>query len=236
MKCPSCDNELVIKTDPENRTYTFAEGIRKMEHDYEADAAVDAVPILDNNDEARLKEMQDPIFRLQHDTDMLVKSQTSRERIESLIDNRERLCRDDADRNSALRRINREKRLREQSLRDEGKKRRLSIPLAAEREEDATAARVHFQMRPHSGRQTEKMRISELRSSSIFAGSSAYRPQTCASAERTRSSIAAKCASRSLAKSVDAFSSSPSQVMSRCDVVSTVKRKSNPNLTPKPLT
>ncbi len=35
MKCYSCDQQFIIKTDPKNNTYEFAEGLRKHEQDYE---------------------------------------------------------------------------------------------------------------------------------------------------------------------------------------------------------
>lgn len=37
MKCITCANPIVIKTDPKNNTYDYNTGIRKMEHDYTPD-------------------------------------------------------------------------------------------------------------------------------------------------------------------------------------------------------
>ena len=81
MKCPSCDQEMVIKTDPENRTYKYVSGINKMEHSYElaADNNEDVL-VVGTSDEEKMKLSNDAIYKLQHDN-------VNKQKTESINDN-----------------------------------------------------------------------------------------------------------------------------------------------------
>lgn len=35
MRCPSCSNNFIIRTDPKNTDYDYVEGIKKKEMDYD---------------------------------------------------------------------------------------------------------------------------------------------------------------------------------------------------------
>jgi len=35
MKCPSCSNQFIIRTDPKNSEYDYVEGIKKKEMEYD---------------------------------------------------------------------------------------------------------------------------------------------------------------------------------------------------------
>jgi len=63
MKCATCKHPFLIKTDPKNRDYEFAEGIRRKEQRYEAkDAEVQAL-----ESEKTLASLNtDPMYRLEH--------------------------------------------------------------------------------------------------------------------------------------------------------------------------
>jgi len=105
MKCYSCDQRFKILTDPENSTYNFAEGLRKHEQDFEPDVNDSIInPV---TDEMRRQISSDPMFRLQHENEDILKIQTEKQRFESLADIKESLYKKDYDMNSALRKGNR---------------------------------------------------------------------------------------------------------------------------------
>lgn len=137
MKCASCDNEMVIKTDPEHRTYDFSVGIRKMEQEFEADAN-DSI-IASVSEEARAKMLSDPIFRLQHEVEDKRRAQSATERLTSLYELKNSFYKDDGGSNSALRKIHRARKTHEKGLLEEGRKLNISLPLQDPHEDDARA-------------------------------------------------------------------------------------------------
>lgn len=170
MKCSSCDNQLVIKTDPEHRTYDFAEGIRKMEQEFEPGADDSIISAL--TDETRQKLLTDPIFRLQYEKEDRVKAATATQKLIALHDLSSRHFKDDAQSNSELRKLHRSRRHRDAELLKEGQKRQLSIPLVEESALDVeTARRVDFRRNVRrkfdASEKTKKMLI---QSESIFGG------------------------------------------------------------------
>ena len=105
MKCYSCDQRFKILTDPENSTYNFAEGLRKHEQDFEPDVNDSIInPV---TDEMRRQISSDPMFRLQHENEDILKIQTEKQRFESLADIKESLYKNDYVMNSVLRKGNR---------------------------------------------------------------------------------------------------------------------------------
>lgn len=137
-KCPSCDNQLVIKTDPQNNTYEFAEGLRKMEQDYEMQEIDGLINPL--SDESKELLQVNPIFRLQHEKEDYEKGKQATERINDLYEHANQTTKNDYDLNSKLRNMNRLKRKNDLKLLQEGKSKGLSIPLIEPREEDTIRA------------------------------------------------------------------------------------------------
>jgi hypothetical protein len=127
MKCASCDNKIVIKTNPQERTYDYAEGIRAMEQSYETQP--DDLVIETMSDDVKLQLTTNPMFKLQHENEDKKKAKTANERISSLMSLREDTFAKDYDMNSVLRKKNRAKKNHEIKMRREGKKRHVDIPL-----------------------------------------------------------------------------------------------------------
>eukprot|EP01036_Dinobryon_divergens_P042911 gene42911-57060_t len=101
MKCPSCDQQFVIKTDPKNSTYDMFDGIRKMEQDFipeSGDSLIQAT-----SDEVKEQLTLDPIFRLQHEKEDKAVADIAKTQLSSLIDLRDSIARNDYEMNSALR-------------------------------------------------------------------------------------------------------------------------------------
>lgn len=175
MKCHSCEEPFVIKTDPENDTYNFAEGLRKHEQDYEPDVYESHIKV--STDEEKRLLASDPMYRLQHDKEDKVRSQAARERLEGLMDLQEVQTRNDYDANAALRRTNREKRKWASALLEEGHARGLSIPLVECNDTDAKSAKL-IMSRVHNSTNkgfatSERKQMIAIQSQSIFASSAA---------------------------------------------------------------
>jgi coiled-coil domain-containing protein 130 len=172
MKCPEikCDQNMVIKTDPENRTYEMAEGMRKMEQEFEPEAN-DSI-IKATTDEERDLLATDPMYRLQHDKEDKRRALSAKEHLESLIDLQDSQKERDYDMNCLLRKGSREKRKRAIFLLEEGKARGLNIPLVEENESDATNAKaIKFNSKiNNSFAVAERSKMTALQSQSIFAG------------------------------------------------------------------
>lgn len=166
--CPTCDQNFVIKTDPENDTYNMVEGMRKMEQDFEPE--INDSLISATTDEDRHLLATDPIFRLQHEKEDKRKALSAKEHLESLIVLQDSQREKDYDMNSILRRGSREKRKRSTFLLEEGKKRGLNIPMVEPHEEDDAVARsIKFQKSKCSSFvMAERRKMALLHAQSIF--------------------------------------------------------------------
>mmetsp|Transcript_30322 Transcript_30322/g.28966 ORF Transcript_30322/g.28966 Transcript_30322/m.28966 type:complete len:369 (+) Transcript_30322:221-1327(+) len=172
MKCPEikCDQNMVIKTDPENRTYAMVEGMRKMEQEFEPEEN-DSI-IKGTTDEERNLLAIDPMYRLQHDKEDKRRALSAKEHLESLIDLQDSQKEKDYDMNCLLRKGSREKRKRDIFLLEEGKARGLNIPLVEENESDTTKAKaIRFNTKINSSfAVAERSKMTALQSQSIFQG------------------------------------------------------------------
>jgi coiled-coil domain-containing protein 130 len=169
MKCPSpsCDQNCIIKTDPENDTYNMVEGMRKMEQEFEPELN-DSI-IIATTDEDRHLLATDPIFRLQHEKEDKRLALSTKEHLESLIDLQDSQRERDYDMNSLLRYKNRGKRKRAAFLAIEGQKRGLNIPLVEPDESDSIiSTSVKFKAKSRSFEVSERSKMSTLQSQSIF--------------------------------------------------------------------
>jgi hypothetical protein len=168
--CPTCDQRFVIKTDPENDTYDMAEGMRKMEQDFEPELN-DSI-IKATTDEERNLLSIDPMFRLQHEKEDKRRAQSAKEHIESLIDLQDSQKEKDYDMNSLLRKGNRDQRKRAIFLLEEGQKRGLNIPLVEENDVDYTTSdSLRFLSRSNLFTVAERSKMSAIQSQSIFPSS-----------------------------------------------------------------
>lgn len=182
-KCPSCDQQLVIKTDPQNNTYEFAEGLRKHEQEYEADEADGAVEVLSLETKAQLN--NDAMFRLEHTNTALAKARTANQRLEDLIHVQEETAQKDYDMNALLRSKNRAKRKHEAMLTEEGRSKGFSFPMADLSSEDQQIAQcVDFRANKiDQHKRSEQRRMAALRSQPIIANKAAAKPISAAAAK-----------------------------------------------------
>ena len=170
MKCPSCDNHMVIKTDPENRTYDYAEGLRKHEQDFnpeEGDGIIETT-----TEETKKKLQSDPMFKLQHDKEDKERAITAKARISSLVETSEKIYRADYDLNSSLRSANRSHRKRQSELKLEGEQKGLSIPLVEPSPDDeVNAKKAKFRCIDGSNggfAKSKRIRAAEILTQGIF--------------------------------------------------------------------
>ena len=172
MKCPSCDNKFVIKTDPENDTYDFSEGIRKMEQDYKPEFEDGVIDIL--SDEAKFQLANDPIYLMQHNLEGKIKTQTANERLEALIDLKDNNSKLDYDINSIMRAKNREKKEYQKMKKQESIKIGINVPLVDVVPEDyAMSKNANFAMTKYQRnvKNREKRKIADIQTQSIFKDS-----------------------------------------------------------------
>ena len=147
-KCPNrgCTQKFVIKTDPKNSTYDYAEGIRKMEQDYETGDDDRVIKLA--TDETKQKLVDDAMFKLEYENDKKMKAESAKEQINSLIELNDAVIKRDYDINSELRRRNRQSKKKEKSLLELGKSIGLSIPLLESDDSDRKGAlRAKFKPR-----------------------------------------------------------------------------------------
>jgi hypothetical protein len=175
MKCqdPTCDQRFLIKTDPENRTYDFFDGIRKMMQDYEPDSDDHVINTID--DETRNKLFTDSIYRLQHQGEDKRKAETVKERLENLQDLQDVNSKFDYDINSFLRTKNRKIKKRNKELENEGISLGLSIPLVEPSENDKKlASEANFKITQYKRNllKNERIKLNDIKSESIFNNAS----------------------------------------------------------------
>jgi coiled-coil domain-containing protein 130 len=193
MKCFSCEQRFVIKTDPQNATYDMAEGIRKHEQDFTPD--VDDSLIVATSDETKQLIATDPMFRLQHVEEDKQKTLSAKERMVALMEVQDAQFKDYYDANSLLRNKNRKRKKRDIELKNEGAARGLAFPLLEPSQQDSDAAKeVVFKRTPTAGNfaATERLRLSNIQAQSIFdrpaaAGSGAGSKDKCNSARGSSS-------------------------------------------------
>ena len=194
MKCPKCAHSFLIKTDPANDTYDYAEGLRVHEQDFEPE--LDDGIVRATTDEERSMLLSNPMYRLQHDKEDKTRAATVKEQLESLIDLRDVQGSQDYDMNALLRRGNRDKKKHAAFLLQEGEDRGLSIPLVDEDETDRKRAKLatfrssssalHGQ---HSGfAVSERKKMTLLQSESIFSAHALVVPSSSSSSSSSRNS------------------------------------------------
>jgi len=168
MNCPSCNNKFIIKTDPENDTYDFSEGIRKMEQNYQPDINDGVIDIL--SDETKFQLANDPIFLMQHNLEGKIKTQSANERLEALIDIKES-SKLDYDINSILRAKNRKKKEHLNLQIKEGIKNGINVPLLDATNDDiknSKSANFHMTKYQRNVKQNEKRKLADILSQSIL--------------------------------------------------------------------
>ena len=166
---PSCSQTFVIKTDPENRTYDYAEGLRAMVQDF-TPGPNDSI-IETTSEETKQMLENDPIFKLQHDRVGKIKADTVKASLEKLISVQDDQFKNDFDSNSLLRKRMRAQKHKREDLLKEGNAIGLSIPLAEPCEDDKRIAqRVKFKnSRADSFKRKERQYLAEVVGSSIFS-------------------------------------------------------------------
>ena len=181
-KCPSvtCDQKFLIKTDPENRTYDFAEGLRAMVQDF-TPGADDSI-IETTKEETKILLENDPMFKLQHDTVGKQKADAAKTALERLIDVQNDQFKNDFDSNSLLRRKNRDRKHRHIELEREGISRGLGIPLVEPSSSDVLGAKkaVFRTQKPNSFQTSERLKLTGLIGESIFK-----KPETAGRSKRS---------------------------------------------------
>jgi len=200
-KCASCDNVFVIKTDPQNNTYDYAEGLRKHEQDFEPEFG-DGI-IETSSTEVKRKLQEDPMFRLQHDKEDKERALSSQRRLDNMLDLSDLVNKPDYDRNSSLRSSHRSQRKRQLELTEEGAKIGLSIPLVEPSNDDVIAAKAaSFQSKVGSNSGfsiSHRTKVVDIKSQSIFASQPAVRTSAMKKKrkhERTTLPIPSSSASR----------------------------------------
>jgi coiled-coil domain-containing protein 130 len=138
MKCYSCDQKLVIKTNPQERTYDFAEGIRKHEQEYDPEKTDGVIELL--TAEQKFKIANDPMLKLQHINEGANRTKSALEQLSDLQQLQADVAKKDYDINSLLRKKNRAQKKKEIRQKEDGMKIGLNIPLldyASDDEEEA---------------------------------------------------------------------------------------------------
>jgi len=168
MKCPSCSQELKIRTNPKDCTYDFAEGIRKHEQDYVPD--VEDNIVITNNEEMKQLLAFDPMFRLQHHQEDSKRVVSESERFRELVDVSDMQHKDYYDLNAQLRSVNRKRKKRDIELTGEAEAKGLGIKLLEPSRADSDEAKAALLKSRRRGRfeASERHKLRGIAMESIF--------------------------------------------------------------------
>ncbi len=140
MKCPTCPQRFIIKTDPKNRDYEFVEGIKKQDKSYDPEEV--GVELLPDEERAKKAITADAMDKLQHDKEGKLRAAAKRSRLENLLDWSNSAHMDDYDLNASLRSVMRGKRKRKLELEEEAASKGLGIRLLELSPSDVQAAKA----------------------------------------------------------------------------------------------
>ena len=170
MKCASCPQEFVIRTDPENRDYEFVSGIERMAKTRLKTARDELLEL----EEDRERKEKDAFYRLAKEKEDKLRASRKRSRLEQLSEVSEKRSKDPASVNASLRKRFREE--KKQIRKQEGKTRSLgwdkSIRLLPISGEDILMSK-HVQFRStHRVKVSSAKARAEIRTRSIFGSKS----------------------------------------------------------------
>jgi hypothetical protein len=167
-KCYDCNQQFIIKTNPQASTYDFEEGLRKHEQDYDIGTEDGVVEL--KTAEERVQLDQDPMFRLQHIEEDKFRTKSIKQNLMHIQKLQESTQINDYDMNALLRSKNRTLKKRERKMMDDGRNLGLSIPLLDHSEEDTKKAKeLSFRLKKKdSSKILEKQKFVSLQNQSIY--------------------------------------------------------------------
>ena len=178
MKCPTCKGRIVIRTDPKNCDYDFAEGIKRREQEYdEADIGLPSLPAPGESSATAVS--VDPLVALERRKDDRRKADAAAARLEELMALSERTEADNYGVNALLRQRFRGEKKAAAALEEESLAKGLRFRLAPAEAGDADmAARVLTegeggglsQARRAEFKKGAKSKFAQIMGSSIFGG------------------------------------------------------------------
>jgi coiled-coil domain-containing protein 130 len=144
MKCYSCDQQIIIRTNPQERTYDFAEGLRKHEQEYDPEKTDGVIELL--TAEQKFKIANDPMLKLQHINEGANRTKTALEQLSDMQELQEAVSKKDYDMNSLLRKKNRTAKKKEIQQKEDGLKIGLDIALLDYATDDEQEAKESMRM------------------------------------------------------------------------------------------
>ena len=165
MTCPRCKHPFVIRTDPKNSDFEYAEGCRKKHEEYSA-ASAETLELAD--DATRAAMARDPFFRAEAAQVDRQRAAGKETRLTRLMRIQERQ-RDDGAINAKARAIARQDRKRHRGLLQEGVRKGLSVPLLPATEADDAAVNEEMVKRLEGRSRNRARRSSDPLAGPIFA-------------------------------------------------------------------
>ncbi|CAM9644527.1 unnamed protein product [Ectocarpus fasciculatus] len=166
MKCPSCSNVMVIKTDPKNTGYEYVEGIRKKDMEFDPEEA-ETQRVQDSEVSNQLA--VDPLYRLEHEQRDKRRAASRKTVLTRLTELADAHAQDDYSSNARLRQTMRARKKKEREREEEAKAKGLGIRLVTPSPADAEAARgVKYRSRHKGFRTGEKAKMAAITGESIF--------------------------------------------------------------------
>ncbi|CAM9212454.1 unnamed protein product [Ectocarpus sp. 12 AP-2014] len=166
MKCPSCSNVMVIKTDPKNTGYEYVEGIRKKDMEFDPEEA-ETQRVQDSEVSKQLA--VDPLYRLEHEQRDKRRAASRKTVLTRLTELADAHAQDDYSSNARLRQTMRARKKKEREREEEATAKGLGIRLVTPSPADADAARsVKYRSRHKGFRTGEKAKMAAITGESIF--------------------------------------------------------------------
>ena len=197
MKCHLCSHWMEVRTDPQNHDYKMFSGVRRKEESRDINDLEDVVEGVNNNidddglikfttEEEKEKRDSDPFAKLEHKRSDITKAIQVKPVIESLYDRQDRMF-DDFGASQNLRKKFRDEKKEIQKLKEEAEDLGLSIPLLPKESVDLDEAkRVYAKKVISDPLRKEKSQKRKLKSTSIFASSSAYKSPSLVPLKKTK--------------------------------------------------
>lgn len=201
MTCPSCSNEFVIKTDPQNSDYIYESGLRKKVREYSS-SANETLKL--TTAEVRERLATDPIFKLEHQADDKRKAKSEEQRLADIAEGQELRYGDRLSSNAAARAAHRIGRHEYRAQLAEGAAVGLAagVPLLPETREDAEIAAAMIGSRDTSA-------FSDAEYTSAYNSASASSSAVLSASQRSALLSSSALPNRATATSSAASSTSP---------------------------
>ena len=174
MNCHLCPNKIVIETDPENRDYKMISGAKKKIETW-SPSSNETIEFL--SDDQKIKLVEDPFYKLEHESKDKQKAKNNEPILQQLIDLSNQNSYDDFSASQMLRKRLRTEKKNDKELTEKLQQKGINFKLLPEKKEDVLLSKsIQFQ----SSNKVNNLSTERKKSiaKSIFKNSSLAKPKS----------------------------------------------------------